>query len=1013
MGLSRKLGGSTSSRAEAPVHADYAWSTQAYTMRDILTKFRLPCVVQCSGDPGAVLWADFRFDMRQPLLLHAARTVRKIHARSLQIVDPSGDLEEFGPPLAIPEDYDGWFFPVGRTQDPGSAVPRHTRVEGAAGSPSPQFLVTTTLPAFAPATKGAASSGDGRHVKHEVTIGEVLTKVGVMKGDPSLAPSSPSALMQRSRNQSLRCLDENQHEVIIPFGHRALLFDVAEDYGAASNSGLVVGAGDNHPTGPSSPGVVHTQTIVTVGNKYLPRVFRHVLGELPALVQTFTGLMRCYSVFTEETVMAATMSRTSMYSMSQESSCLELATDSSAKFRIALNASDLKKTHQYAQALKTCEEQAPIYVRAIKTSFTVQPVVSELDEVDMSLYDGGKEQSQGIPEMDCAKSYTATQTSPVRPPDLKEGAFTGVMHLDRGGGTTDSNDFDHQETDDGVENESLTTDDVPNSVLDTASLSDATDIQCSDGISDVGDVEANSEFDFAWGQLKRAKSFSGSVSSLTDDSETSSTVTDSESEDSVVIHHGLDSSVSADSTMTRDTVSSASEDTVVLRTSAPSPVYANVSKKLSVYRSEQNADTSCDTEPSERPSTADRISAEIHTADLTLPDRSVRSVWNITPTTEVLHGQAQNLAGVDQDDGKDPIWWGDASDNISEPENTTVEYPSSFAQKPTAAKQSGVCVRSAVDGSTGLQFPMAPHSLQSSRLSVKSDGSTQDLAIQRLERALNDATNFLKSTHPQTTQPPLPPRRGKSDSVNIQQVGSISSYHSGQSQYDAQLSEAPCDAVAPSSSSHTDFSFQSDSVKGGTVMTHNYPSAPASKLSLSDPHRLTSADRQALYSEDHRARARIGSDWELERNSQRQTTQCQSDWHATGSDPAIQDQAPPPPEEGEVDADFVKALGDRLLQVSRKSSLPKYQRLQPDLYLFEDAEIEEGNHQFRKKKQRAGIVPRCMTQAGSAALTSDDGVEPCEYDSENAGVTRGWNYAGTSHNHAIVTDLDLLHEEVV
>ena len=82
-------------------------------MREILTRFRLPCVVQCSGEAEPVLWADFSFDMHQPLLLHAARTVRKLHARSLKVKDRvdggsgPGELEEFGPPLAIPEDYDG------------------------------------------------------------------------------------------------------------------------------------------------------------------------------------------------------------------------------------------------------------------------------------------------------------------------------------------------------------------------------------------------------------------------------------------------------------------------------------------------------------------------------------------------------------------------------------------------------------------------------------------------------------------------------------------------------------------------------------------------------------------------------------------------------------------------------------------------------------------------------------------------------------------------------------------
>ncbi|XP_025108885.1 uncharacterized protein LOC112573082 [Pomacea canaliculata] len=190
MGLSRKLGGGAaafSSRPETPVCVDYKWSTQAYALRDILTRFQLPCVVQCAADPGSVVWADFQFDLRQPLLLHAARTVRKIHARSLKVEGQTDQLQEFGPPLAIPEDYDGWFYPVTK-KDP-TALPRHTRVEGAAASPARQFLVTTTLPAFVPSFVPATGP---KYSSHEVMVGEVLTKVDVVTDNLSLEVATPS-----------------------------------------------------------------------------------------------------------------------------------------------------------------------------------------------------------------------------------------------------------------------------------------------------------------------------------------------------------------------------------------------------------------------------------------------------------------------------------------------------------------------------------------------------------------------------------------------------------------------------------------------------------------------------------------------------------------------------------------------------------------------------------------------------------------------------------------------------
>nr|KAG5705321.1 hypothetical protein BaRGS_010772 [Batillaria attramentaria] len=552
-------------------------------MREILTRFQLPCVVQCQGDAGTVLWAHFRFDMRQPLLLHAARTVRKVHARSLKVDGSTGQVEEFGPPLAIPEDYDGWFFPVNK-KDP-TILPRHTRIEGVAASNSRKFLVTTSLPAFTP-RKGPENGP--KHVPHEVTIGEVLTKVGVIKGDPAGGGSaSPSALVQRSR-QSLRCVDESQHEVIIPFNHRALLFDVAENYGRSLGSqnslknapggggcevrGGSVGELQNETPGPSVPGVVSTCTVVNAGNSCLPRVFRHVLGDPPALTEVFTGLLRCYSVFTEETVMAATMSRTNLASYAEVSSCLELATDSAARFNIALNASDLKKTNQYNAALRTCEEQAPSYVRAIKTSFTVQPVVSDLEDVDFSLYESLKPVK--------THSYTSLSGDSASDTDAGdeavgsgEGDYVNIASLNR-----KTVDGDTAPPDDC--NESVTTDDLDYaSAVETTSVSDAQSCDIA-SMSDVVEVEANSEFDISWGQLRRARSFTGSISSENSDSSHSQTIhSDSEeSEDSMVVKDD-NSSISQDSFINMDDNSSTSQDTVVLRQSrVPStqgPAYAN------------------------------------------------------------------------------------------------------------------------------------------------------------------------------------------------------------------------------------------------------------------------------------------------------------------------------------------------------------------------------------------------------------------------------------------------------
>ena len=68
-------------------------------------------------DSCSVVWSDFQFDLRQPLLLYEKRTVKKVHGVSVSVPkdrrgsgtspDITEPLEEVGPPMAIPCDYEG------------------------------------------------------------------------------------------------------------------------------------------------------------------------------------------------------------------------------------------------------------------------------------------------------------------------------------------------------------------------------------------------------------------------------------------------------------------------------------------------------------------------------------------------------------------------------------------------------------------------------------------------------------------------------------------------------------------------------------------------------------------------------------------------------------------------------------------------------------------------------------------------------------------------------------------
>lgn len=46
MGLSKKLGAVAAPKVDSVV--PYKWSTQTYTVQEIIHKFKLPCVVQCA-----------------------------------------------------------------------------------------------------------------------------------------------------------------------------------------------------------------------------------------------------------------------------------------------------------------------------------------------------------------------------------------------------------------------------------------------------------------------------------------------------------------------------------------------------------------------------------------------------------------------------------------------------------------------------------------------------------------------------------------------------------------------------------------------------------------------------------------------------------------------------------------------------------------------------------------------------------------------------------------------------
>ncbi|XP_041359230.1 uncharacterized protein LOC121375707 [Gigantopelta aegis] len=383
MGLSKKLGLKGASLC-TPNEVEYQWSSQSYTLSEITRKFRLPRVVQSIADSCSVVWNQFRFDLNQPLLLYSKRVVRKVKAKSLKFDQKQNNFVQFGPPIIIPEDYDGWFSVV-RTQS--EIPPRHTRIEDVAKSPTRRFLVTTQLPALV-ITPGP--NGEAQYVSTDVTPGEVLTKLCICEGDSTVMAHFPSV----GKNKTLlRCIDEKRDELLIPFKHRAIMYEVFDKK-------------DKDPQG-----LVRIWQIAHEGEYRFPAIVRHVYGDPPALAYSFTGTLQLESAFYEETVMASTLKNENIMP-------LEMKSESRVRFSIALNEADISRTSEYTSAIGACEATAVEYVSQMKVAFVLKPEMPSLEDLNLSMYEAGSDTEDVDAQSEFVIDWDPERTSSIASNEL-------------------------------------------------------------------------------------------------------------------------------------------------------------------------------------------------------------------------------------------------------------------------------------------------------------------------------------------------------------------------------------------------------------------------------------------------------------------------------------------------------------------------------------------------------------------------------------------------------------------
>ncbi|XP_060076634.1 uncharacterized protein LOC132556265 [Ylistrum balloti] len=353
-------------KSQDRVTADFTWSTQSFTLQGIKERFKLPCVVRCCYESCPVDWEDFHFDLSQPLLLHSFRRVQKLRVRCVH-KNASGQSQEFGPVLVIPEDYDGWFY-IMKSDEAQPKV--HKTVASLAGGPV-KFYVASSLSYLAlneEPGKKKPHTIDSRHME----AGEIL------EGSQTAGTATIRKMLKVDTEKMLRekfliCNDEKDDKMILPLSKNGKFYEIA-----CESEGFM-----------DSDGLRRISYIISKKDNF-PFKIRHIIGELPSLSSCYRNVLQCLDVIEEETVLASTLDKMTMIP-------LELQLDSPFKFKMGLNESQLRKSDNYLEALHMCETDGEAYVRGIKLTFTISPASSLISSTTSIESDGSLMSQSKLP----------------------------------------------------------------------------------------------------------------------------------------------------------------------------------------------------------------------------------------------------------------------------------------------------------------------------------------------------------------------------------------------------------------------------------------------------------------------------------------------------------------------------------------------------------------------------------------------------------------------------------------
>ena len=245
--------------------------------------------------------------------------------------------------------FPGW-FKISKGLEFSKPIP-HKSIETLTRCTTEFFLCTIEFDAVVITDTIDGDDNETTSFIRPVVEGEVLRKTGVQKLNRLLLPEPERSTCTDDR--FLMCIDERDCELFVPVSQTGLFYEVSDgNFSKSENS------------------VVQISDVLDELVEF-PLYVRHILGDPPPISKLYLPSLKLVRVNEEETVMGSTLE------CDDDKLPLEIQTNSSVRFEIALNTPMLQSSNGYIEALDLCNSVNQNYVSEMKLAVNFKMADSE------------------------------------------------------------------------------------------------------------------------------------------------------------------------------------------------------------------------------------------------------------------------------------------------------------------------------------------------------------------------------------------------------------------------------------------------------------------------------------------------------------------------------------------------------------------------------------------------------------------------------------------------------------